>query len=86
MASKWLAAAFIFATQFGKSFFYIVLDFQKCIIMLYSLCYVPMEKVIEYYETVVMARLEDVTRTQASTVADGGDEEEYEDKPQSDKG
>jgi hypothetical protein len=58
-------------SQFGKSFFYIALDFQECIIILYSLCYV--EKVVEYYETLVMARLEDVTRTQASTVADGGD-------------
>ena len=53
--------------------------------MMYSL-YVPVNKVVEYYETVIILKLEDMTRSQSSSVADGGDDKENEDKPLPDNG
>jgi hypothetical protein len=93
MAFHWLAAAYTFARQFGKSYRTLASPLssteiwisQEWIRMLFSLCYVPTEKMVEYCGIVVISRLENMTRIQTSTVADGVYEEESEDKPQPDK-
>jgi hypothetical protein len=41
--------------------------------MLLCLYYVPIEKMVKYYKIVIMAKLEDMTRSQPSTVARGRD-------------
>jgi hypothetical protein len=37
--------------------------------------------VVNYYETVIMIRLEDMTRTEVSAISTGGEEEETKDIP-----
>jgi hypothetical protein len=60
-------------------FFHRDADFQELVYMVYALSFVPQDKIVDYYEEVILQRIEDKTSLEAGEDGDAVVDEDTED-------